>query len=71
MKRKILTIWYNSQDDIEWNAKNLKPSEMCLLAAIIQEAALKMMGDIEVLSEGENGKKNKHPRAYHILREGD
>ena len=47
MEKKLvkLEIWYSDNYEIEWSAHNIKPSQMCLMAAVIQEAALKMMVD--------------------------
>ena len=60
-KKRELRIWFTKDQCIEWDAKNLKPSEMCLMAAVIWDSALKMMGDCEigegnVISRGEGFK---------------
>ena len=44
-RKQDLRIWFDKNRELEWKARNLSPSEMCLMAATIQEAALKMMGD--------------------------
>ncbi len=44
--KKTLTIWYNRDGTIEWEGKNLKPSEMCLMGACLQEQALQMCGEM-------------------------
>lgn len=45
--RKV-TIWFNDgENDIEYHATHLKPSEISLLAIVLQEAALKMMNGEE------------------------
>jgi hypothetical protein len=51
-KKQELRIWFTKERDIDWKANNLSPSEMCLMAAVIQEAALKMMGDCEIIDDG-------------------
>lgn len=43
LKDRSLYIWLHKDDTVEWQGKNLKPSELCLFAAILQEHALKMM----------------------------
>ena len=42
MKRAIL-IWFNGEDCIEYKCFDLKPSEICIMGAVLQELSLKMM----------------------------
>jgi len=40
---KVMEIWYTNDDTIEWHGKNLKPSEITLMASTLQEHALRMV----------------------------
>jgi hypothetical protein len=51
-KKQELRVWFTKERGIDWKATNLSPSEMCLMAAVIQEAALVLTGECEISQDG-------------------
>lgn len=48
VRKNECRIWMNEDGTIEWHYKNLKPSELCLMAAVLQQTALEMLGEDEL-----------------------
>ena len=45
---RSIEIWFTENDVIEFDTKNLKPSEIIAMGAVLQQAGLDMMGELEL-----------------------
>ena len=43
IRSRSIRIWFDEDDCLIWEGKNLKPSEVALMGAALTEHALKMM----------------------------
>ena len=44
-------IWFDEDDVIHWHGHHVKPSEVITMGAVLQEAGLAMMGDMELYDD--------------------